>query len=224
MVDLSYLYKAIPWTRTLAQNRPVLIFGTIGMHVAVVLVTYLTLYALGIIQHTPTEITLQSWDAGLFHRLSQTGYDDATSGINAFFPLLPIVWRLTGLSAVGISLMNSACGCLGVGILAWAFRLSARQILVALSGPMLFFLTVPYAEALFFLWSAVLLAGLHRQKYGLVIVGLLGACLARSAATLFIPAYLFAELLWWNQQPWHKSALRILGGVSAIASAMALVM
>ncbi|UOG73109.1 hypothetical protein MTX78_13340 [Hymenobacter tibetensis] len=224
MVNLPYLRQATHWPHTLVRNRAALIFITIGAHVGILLITYFALYTLGIIQHIPNEVSLQSWDAGLFYRLSQTGYDDASSAINAFFPLLPVVWKLTGLNAVGISIMNGACGCIGVGILAWAFRLSARQILVSLSAPMLFFVMVPYAEALFFMLGALFLAGLHRNQYGLVIVGLLGACLARSAATLFIPAYLFAELLWWNQQPWHKSILRILGGILAMASAVGIVM
>lgn len=222
--NLPYLPRALHWRRTLAQNRIVLIIIMIGLHTGLLLATYSTLYTLGIIQRVPSEESLKMWDAGLFYRLSQTGYDDPTSGINAFFPLLPIFWKLTGLSAVGISLVNGACSCIGVGILAWAFHLSARQILVSLSGPMLFFTLVPYAEALFFLWGALLLAGLHRNQYALVIVGLLGGCLARSAATLFIPAYLFAELLWWNQHPWYRSALRILGGVLTIISAVGMVM
>ena len=224
LVNSPYLHRATHWTRTFTQNHITLISLIIGLHVALLLAIYYTLYTLGIIQHTPSEVSLKSWDAALFYHISQTGYNDAASGTNAFFPLLPAIWKVTGLSAVGISLMNGACGCIGVGILAWAFRLSARQILVSLSGPMLFFILVPYAEALFFLFGALLLAGLHRNQYGLVILGLVGACLARSAATLFIPAYLFAELLWWNQHPWYKSAVRILGGILTIIVAVGIIM
>jgi hypothetical protein len=196
----------------------------IALHIGLVVAAYTTLYTFGAIPQAPNSLNTMRWDAGLFYRLAQTGYDDAASGINAFFPFLPLVWKLTGLSALKISLLNALCGYVGTGLLAYTFGLSARQLLVVLSGPMLFFTMVPYAEAFFFLWGAFLLTGLHRRKHWIVLIGLLGACLTRSAATLFIPAYLFAELLWWNAQPWYQSLLRVMSGVATILSAVGVVM
>lgn len=199
--------------------------ATLLLHAGVLAGLYATLYAFGVIGQLPDNHNLLSWDADLFHRLSQTGYDDPASGINAFFPLLPTIWHLTGFSPVQISLLNSACLLAGMAVLGWAFRLTSRQLLLALSGPMLMFGLVPYAEALFFLGGAVLLAGLHRQRLGLVVLGLLVACLARSAATLLIPSYLFAELLWWSQGRWRWAQLgQLLAGIAACLLALGGVM
>ena len=195
------------------------------LHVGILLSAYATLYAFGMLPVLPDNTNLLSWDAGLFYRLSQTGYDDATSGINAFFPLLAGIWHLTGFSAIQISVFNAGCALGGMALLGWAFRLTGRQMLVALSGPMLLFLFVPYAEALFFLWGSCLLAGLHRQRLGLVVLGLLGACLTRSAATLLIPAYLFAELLWWHRGSWSAWQWGRLGaGILTCVGAVGTVM
>lgn len=224
LLRFSALPAAVRWTRIISQNRVFLIGLVLVVHIALLLIAYTVLYTFGLVEQLPTSEKLIRWDVGLYYQVAQTGYSDATSGINAFFPLLPVVWRLTGLSAIGISLLNSICSCIGMGIIAWAFHLSARQLFVALSGPMLFFTMVPYSEALFILWGAFLLAGLHRHQYWLVLTGLLGACLTRSAATLFIPAYLFAELLWWGQHSWYKSLFRLTAGVLAIISAVGLVM
>ncbi|SDY15366.1 hypothetical protein [Hymenobacter psychrophilus] len=195
------------------------------LHTGVLVGLYAVLYTLGIITQLPDNSNLLSWDADLFHRIAQTGYDDAASGINAFFPLLPGIWHFTGFSAIQISLLNATCLLAGMALLGWAFRLSNRQLLVALSGPLLLFGLVPYAEALFFLGSAVLLAGLHRQRLGLVVLGLVVACLARSAATLLIPSYLFAELLWWGRGHWRWAQLgRLLAGIAACLVALGGVM
>lgn len=211
-------------SRVLAHNRMATICLVLALHFGLLVAAYSTLYTFGAISQLPTSESIMRWDAGLFFRVSQTGYDDATSGSNAFFPLLPLVWKVTGLSAMRMSLLNAICGGVGMGIMAWALHLSARQTMVVLSSPMLFFTMVPYAEAFFFLWGALLLMGLHRRQHWLVLVGLLGACLTRSAATLFIPAYVFAELLWWNTQPWYKAIFRTLSGVATIISAVGLVM
>ncbi|MCB2380017.1 hypothetical protein LGH70_20655 [Hymenobacter sp. BT635] len=205
-------------------QRSTTIFLAIALHAVLLVVAYSVLYAFGVIQQLPTDQRLLTWDANLFHNLSQTGYDQATSGINAFFPLLPLVWHYTNMSAISVSILNACCTWVGVGLLAWSFQLSFRQILVALSAPMLFFGLVPYAEAFFFFFSTIMLVGLHQRKHGLVLVGLFLACLSRSAATLFVPAYLFAELLWWSRSAKLASLLRIITGLLAILTAVGGVM
>lgn len=209
---------------TLLRRRGSIILLAVLLHVLLGLAACSVLYTFGIIPHLPSNQVLLNWDAGLFYRLSQTGYDDPAGGINAFFPLLPLVWHFAGFSATTMSIINAGCAWLGIGLLAWGFRLSFRQTLVVLSAPMLFFTLVPYAEAFFLLWSSVMLVGMHRQRQALVVIGLLGACLSRSAATLFVPAYLFAELLWWGQPSWRASLVRMTTGMLAMVVAVGSVM
>ncbi|TGE20592.1 hypothetical protein E5K00_21595 [Hymenobacter aquaticus] len=222
--DPASLQPAAQRLPAFLRKRASLIVLAVLLHVVLGVAAYAVLYTFGIIPHLPSDQNLLTWDAGLFYRLSQTGYDDPTNGINAFFPLLPLVWHFAGFSATTMSIVNACCAWLGTGLLAWGFRLSFRQTLVVLSTPMLFFTLVPYAEAFFFLWSALMLVGMHRQRQWLVVVGLLGACLSRSAATLFVPAYVFAELLWWGQPSGRVSVVRLVTGLLAIMAAVGSVM
>ncbi|UYZ58525.1 hypothetical protein [Hymenobacter latericus] len=183
------------------------------------------LYWLGVVNRLPTEQSLLAWDANLFRQIKEGGYPTAQSGLNAFFPLFPYTWRLLQVGPIGISAFNSACAFAGVGILSWAFQLSNRQILLLLSVPLMMFTAVPYGEGMFYLFGGMLLAGLHRERLWLTLVGLLGCCLTRSAATLFVPAYIFAELLSWMP---FRSGWRLLRnlatGLFAIAAALGSVM
>ncbi|MBO2008326.1 hypothetical protein [Hymenobacter negativus] len=87
------------------------------------------------------------------------------------------------------------------------------------------FCLVPYAEALFFFFGVILLRGLHRQHLGLTLLGLLGCCLTRSAATLFVPALVLAEVLaCTSRADLPRLALRLSAGLATIAAALGMVM
>ena len=55
-----------------------------------------------------TNENLIRWDAEHFLFIRNNHYDQTKVGdyIFAFFPLFPLIWELTGLSAVGISIFN----------------------------------------------------------------------------------------------------------------------
>ncbi|MDO7875086.1 hypothetical protein Q5H93_10120 [Hymenobacter sp. ASUV-10] len=198
----------------------------LASHALLLMVVYAALYSFGILTTAPTAKTLISWDAGWFNSVRTNGYEAGTGQTNIpFFPLFPYLWRLSGLNGLGISIVNACFMFLGSVWLGRTFSLSRQQLLVLLATPPLFFCLVPYAEGLFFLFGAVLLHGLHRRHLAFTILGLLGCCLTRSAATLFIPAFVFAELLaCTSRAEVSQFALRLLTGLLAIAAALGIVM
>ncbi|WP_073280934.1 hypothetical protein [Hymenobacter psychrotolerans] len=190
-------------------------------------IVYSVLYTLGILDYAPAPDTIIRWDAGWFESIRTNGYvyvPDGQSNV-PFFPLFPYLWRLLGVEGLGISIVNFGLLLLGAALLGRTFALRKGQILVLLSVPSVFICLVPYAEALFFLFGAVLLCGLHRQKLGLTLLGLLGCCLSRSAATLFLPAFILAESLACTSRALLPLlALRLGTGLLTIAAALGIVM
>ncbi|GAB3827453.1 SulP family inorganic anion transporter [Hymenobacter jeollabukensis] len=199
---------------------------TILLHAGLLTALYSACYCFGLLDYLPEQARLLNWDGNNFYSIAVNDYPtDSKLGTNAFFPLFPYWWRLTGLDAVGISILNAIWAWVGAGVLALTFGLTRRQLLLLLALPSLLFTMVPYGEGLFFFFGALLLRGLHRQQVALVLLGLAGCCLARSAGTTFLPAYLFAELLTWDRRKSFGRQLgELLAGILAVVAAVVLVM
>ena len=195
---------------------------TLAGHALFVATVYSVLYATGLLQNAPNPDNIIGWDAGWFNSVRTGGYVGSSGQTNIpFFPLFPYLWRLLGVGGLGISAVNAGLLLLGAAWLGRTFGLRRHQVLLLLSVPPVFFCFVPYAEALFFLFGAVLLRGLHRQHLGLTVLGLLGCCLTRSAATLFVPALVLAEVLACTARPQLPRLVARLGaGLLAVAGAL----
>ncbi len=181
------------------------------------------LYAFGVIRVLPAEANLRQWDVAWYEQIRVSGYTySATEMSNAaFFPLLPYLWRFTGLGRLGMSLLNATLFLVSYTGLAQQLRLPARLHLLLLSTPVLLFMIVPYTEALFFFFGSLLIIGLRRRQLVWWVVGLLGCGLARSASTVFTPALLFMVLLWALQPGQLRMALTWgLTGLLALAAAV----
>ena len=195
------------------------------LHLGLLTALYSALYCFGIYNLLPNNQTLSRWDVGALMVVAQEGYADAALGHNAFFPLVPLVWRYTGLDLLGASILNLSLTLAGLYLLARTFALSGRELLVVASAPLMMFTMVPYTEGFFFFFAALLVRGLHLQRLPLTLLGLLGCGLTRSAVTLFLPAYLFAELLAWGRQSSGRVVLRNIGaGVAALVVGIGVVM
>jgi hypothetical protein len=106
----------------------------------------------------------------------------------AFFPLFPFVWKITGLNAIGISLLNLLIFSIAYYFICLHLRLSIAQRFLFLSTPSLLFCMVPYSESIFFLGGTLLLLGLERRNNNMIIIGLAISALSRSIGLIFIPA------------------------------------
>lgn len=142
------------------------------------------------------------WDARWFLEIAEHGYGDEPRRA-AFFPLYPLLVRLvdaiTGAPAVAGMVVSIAC--LG-GALVLLHRLTELELglraatattwLVAL-GPMAFFFSAIYSEALFLLLSvgAVYLA--RRERWLVAgLLALLAACTRSAGVLLLVPLAMLA--------------------------------
>jgi hypothetical protein len=140
---------------------------------------------------------VHKWDAGWYFEITRDGYfyDPARMSSVAFFPLFPLLWQFTGLSYLGICLTNALVFCLAFSWLSWLRQWRLTEQLVLASLPSLMFACLPYTEALFFLISTGFLYAYSRQRIWLTCLFILLCALTRPVATIFVPAFVLAELL-----------------------------
>lgn len=154
-------------------------------------------------------------DANHYREIQATGY----RGVNiAFFPLTPYLWRWLGLGVYGILAFHGVLFAVFSLWLARSFRFTLVAFAFACALPNGFFLIFPWSESVFFVGGAMVLVGLHRNQYGLLLAGLLWCTLTRPAFTVFFPALLITEYV---RGPLNRKALlRILGyaGVFALGA------
>lgn len=144
---------------------------------------------------------LRDWDAFWYASIAEHGYlyDEAKASNSGFFPLFPyewkLLWKLTDAGVAGVCLFNFAMFFSGMIVLRKAFDFSWMYVLVFISIPSNIFMYVPYTEATFFFFSALVLAGLKGGNNYLVVTGLFFAALTKPTALFFIPALICMEIL-----------------------------
>lgn len=141
-------------------------------------------------------IGLVHWDAGWYRSIVDEGYvfhADRTNN-TAFFPLFPYIWKWSGLGATGISIFNGLIFLTGCFALFSHFRSGWKVRVLYILFSLILFYILPYSESIFFLFATLLLIGLDKDKPALVLLGILGAGLARSVCTVFFPAFILIGL------------------------------
>ncbi len=220
---LSPMRLAGGWVASRLHRNPPL--AALLLHAGLLTAIYSALYCFGYVTQLPSKFSLQKWDVIDLMAVRDIGYVDPLRGYNAFFPLMPLVWRYAHLNLLDAAALNLALSGTGMYLLARTLAFNGRQTLLIASAPLLMFTMVPYTEGFFYFFGALLLCGLHRNTLPLTLLGLLGCCLTRSAGTLFVPAYLFAELLAWGSSNSGWRLLRnLLAGFVAIAISFGVVM
>lgn len=161
-----------------------------------VLVTCLLFFA-SILLLDKTELLKESnllkFDAELYKLIRDQGY--AGSWLCAFFPAFPFIWKLLGLSIIGVSLFNLIVYAISAATLSMVYNFSLTQRLFYLSIPSLVFMYVPYSESLFFATTALILVGLKKNNTALTSLGLFLCSLVRPTAFIFGPAILLTFFL-----------------------------
>ncbi len=167
---------------------------------------------------------LHRFDVNWYHDIANNGYSMENEGPSntIFFPLFALLWRVLPLNEVGISLVNMSIYIASVVLILRAFRPLTNVLLVSLAIPSMFFLFIPYTEALFFLGGTFILCGFKKEKDLLIMLGLFIACLTRSASMLFIPVVL--GMLIFNMKSKEKiSVVNYLYYLTVIALSISMV-
>ncbi|RFS19422.1 hypothetical protein DVR12_22570 [Chitinophaga silvatica] len=173
------------------------VFLTIIMSITAGLLLYIAMVHFRIFDFYPDSETLLQWDARWYANIKDNGYyfDANDKSSVAFFPMLPIIWYLTQLDPVGMSIINTVLFLVGFCLIGKHLNLSFRQATLFITLPGFYFYIVPYSEALFFLASALLLIGLDKKNNYLITTGLVIASLTRSIGMLFAFALAFTFLI-----------------------------
>ncbi len=167
------------------------------IHTGVLILLFFSLSAVGIVKVFPQNINLIQWDAGWYSSIVEKGYvfDADKQSNTGFFPLFPYIWKVTSLSNTGVSLLNLVFFYLGVCFVSKTVsNINKISVFFSLSLPSLFFMYVPYSEALFFFSASLYLYGNHKNHLALKIIALLLSSLVRPTVFFLLPAVLFSEL------------------------------
>jgi hypothetical protein len=148
------------------------------------------------------------WDADLYNNIKENGYDTISAGgdyIFAFFPLFPFIWKITGLTAVQISLVNYFLWISSLIMLILLFtnketKYRWRYFIVQAGIPMLVVFLIPYTEGLYMITMTFALWGLLKNKYGLYFIGALLASMTRQSVSILLLTVFFTEFYFFVRQ------------------------
>ncbi len=133
-----------------------------------------------------SEFHFLRFDAILYQDIKNNGYNH--DWLCAFFPAFPFFWRILNISAIGISVVNSAIFILSISAISTLYKLSLKNQLFFLTIPSLVFMFVPYTESLFFGTCTLIIIGLKKENPGLALLGLFLASFIRPTTFVFVPA------------------------------------
>ncbi|MBK6835357.1 MAG: hypothetical protein IPG89_14245 [Bacteroidetes bacterium] len=170
-----------------AKNFSKYLVLTIGYYIAAFVLLFSLLYfknKISLISNT----TFLNWDAAHYYVVKNNGYDQINT---AFFPLFPFFWKLLHLTPIGIGIVNFGIYTLAVSALLNELKLSTLKSFLLLSVPSIYFMFLPYAEAIFFASASIVLIGLRKDSILLCILGLFLCSVSRPTTFIFIPAIVF---------------------------------
>ena len=144
----------------------------------------------------PTEANLCRWDAGFYREIAEQGYHTGAGQNNSgFFFLFPLLWYLFQLNVWGVCLMNILFFAIGFSLLSGLYKLSMADKLIWLSVPTVYFIFVPYSEALFFLLSTLCIYGIQKDKKLIIWISIYLLSMTRATTIFLVPAFFMMELL-----------------------------
>lgn len=147
---------------------------------------------------------LLQWDADIYKCISERLYveEDQCYGRvrGAFFPLLPLIWKLFYLNPIAISILNYILFSFSIFILIKLFfkeKRDEKKILYAviLSFPAAVFYFIPYSEALFLFTTCLAICADAQRKKSLYFIAAFMLAMVRPATVFVILAILVTELI-----------------------------
>lgn len=184
----------------------------IGIHIFCFITGIYVFHWYGIIPELPNVTNISQWDANWYKSIVDSGYsyDESKQSNVAFFPLFPLIWRMLGLSTIGISLFNALCMVGGVLILKKSLKFPNWHLYLYLSIPSLIFTFAPFSEGVFFLALATIIYGFSKNYY-IALLGVLMACLTRSAAYTFAPIFFIMFIIQSDKNTVWRELIKLIG-------------
>lgn len=143
---------------------------------------------------------LITWDAAIYKAISERMYitEDANYGKvrGAFFPLFPIMWKVTGSNIYAISIINYILFISGIALLIITFYHTSFSdqliaFILAINLPSMVIYIIPYSEALFLFTAIIGLYGIIKERPLLYFLGFMLMAMVRPA-TLFVALAIIA--------------------------------
>ncbi len=165
------------------------------------------------------------WDGSHYDWIKNTYYEREKDF--AYYPLFPFFWKATGLSTLGISILNIFLFSFGMLFMLKVFKdkLSVRGLFLLLCVPYMVIFMMPYSEALYFIFIAIGLFGIVRDRYWMYFIGFLFASMTKSSSLLFLILFFFLEGSYWLS---HRDIVlflkRFLKAIFPVVLGMLLVM
>ena len=146
-----------------------------------------------------TDDKFDRWDASIYRCIRDRMYNlDEGCYHNvrgAFFPLFPLLWRLSGLNNIGISILNYVFYLFSLALLFTHLSRCPKNngltFAVLLTFPTAVIFYMPYTEGLFMLMMTIMVLGLLQGRYLIYFIGALLMAMVRPA-TLFVLLALLA--------------------------------
>ena len=145
------------------------------------------------------------WDAEIFSFIRDRNYvfeEEFRGEVRAaFFPLFPFLWKTTGLSPRGVSVLNYILFILSMALL-FAYLQPKTPIknksklpffIALITLPTTIVYHIPYSESLFMLGMTVVVIGVLKEKYGLYFFGALLLAMVRPATVFVLISILAIE-------------------------------
>lgn len=161
-------------------------------YLSVVLYPILVLVSIMVLKCSSADddsISLLRFDAIHYHGIMLQGYLNESS---AFFPMFPMIWRALTPDPVLISIFNGSLFVMSMIVLIRSYGNGLYTVLSFLAAPSLFFVFMPYTEAIFFTGSTIILLSLRKMNMATMLVGLSICTLSRPAFTAVLPSLLLA--------------------------------
>ncbi|UPT66204.1 MAG: hypothetical protein M0D57_17230 [Sphingobacteriales bacterium JAD_PAG50586_3] len=168
--------------------------------------------------YTPiTKENLQHWDARSYYQIGKYGY--IYPHTTAFFPLFPLVFKLTGFSwliiVVNFLLFGLSLLYLYRHIGHVQLKESTPILLLLLSLPSAFVFLIPYSESLFFFCFTLCIAGFYKGNKYLLFAGLLLAAATRPIVTIVLLSIVSAEVI---RLLYTRSSKAVVNSLAAIST------
>ena len=144
------------------------------------------------------------WDAAIYQCISERMYTPEKACFGnvraAFFPLFPLVWKLSCSSSIGISMINYFLFVISIAFLVVvllkstiADQLMVYAVLITLPSSIIYY--IPYSEALFMFTMIMSITGILKRNYWLFFTGSFLMAMVRPATVFIIIAIVLADCI-----------------------------